>query len=608
MRYESVHSLVLRAAERFPNRRAVECPQGTLTYAALERRSRQIAQELYTSGAGGGRVIPVLAEDRREAIAAVLGILRIGGVFALLECAAPRLRLEGILGEIEPHYAIVGTGIPTPVEKLVGDLVPSGRLIHAAVETKDPVPERHDHPPRVHQPDPNDPYYVFFTSGSTGRPKGVVGRAESLSHYVGWLAGLLDARPGRRVSQLASLAFDAMVRDVFVPLCTGGTVCVPPAEIRISPHELGRWIEDSGIDLVNCVPTVFRGIANAALIDELEFTTLRCIAMAGESVSPADVGRWFDRYGERIQLLNLYGATETTVTRTYHFITRADADRTSVPIGQPMPGTRVDILDDRGHPCPQGAVGEIHIRSPYLALGYHRHPEATRAVFLPAGPDGDTGDVTYRTGDFGRLAPDGLLEFLGRRDQQVKIGGIRVELGEVEEALRRHPAVGDVAVTVDDQGEVPRLCAFIQAAAPSVGTREWESRQLRQHLANYLPDSLIPRLFVPVSELPRTISGKIDRRALPAPSPALESPVREHTAPRSWTEKALAEIWSGLLPEQTFGVHDDFFELGGYSLLVMQLLSRVRGELGAPIHLRDFLVSPTIESLAGQVDRALESQ
>ncbi|MEU2874987.1 non-ribosomal peptide synthetase [Streptomyces sp. NPDC007070] len=599
MAFQAVHGLVRQTAQRFPERIAVECPHGTLTYAELQARADELAVALRASGAGVGCVVPVFTEDRRELAVAILAVLQAGGVFVPLDLSAPRLRLRAMLTVTAPEWVVVGSSGEKVSAELLDETLPTARRIPLDL-TAEPTGRTLE---REHVHDPEDAAYIFFTSGSTGQPKAIVGRMRGIDHYIRWETELLGVEPGWRVSQLASPAFDAVLRDLFVPLVTGGTVCVPPAGLTLDGPALARWLDSERIDLVHCVPTVFRALLPTVTApDGPALSSLRCFALAGEALAPADVAQWFERHGERVKLLNLYGPSETTMTKTYHFVTPTDAERASVPIGKPMPGARVALLDGRGRPCEPGTIGEIHIRTPFMSLGYFHQPEATRAAFIPNPLGDDPEDFVYRTGDFARQLPDGNLEYVGRRDQQIKLGGVRVELGEVEHLLRAHPAVRDTAVVAapDDQGTPVYLCAFVEFVQPV------EAEVLRAHLAPRLPDAHVPRVIVPMDRLPRTISGKVDRRALPAPQlPASEAPKEDYVAPRTATEEALVAIWAQLLPTDKPGVRHDFFQLGGHSLLVMRLLASVTNEFGVEVPLQRFLAAPTIESLAALIEESL---
>ncbi|MFD6909045.1 amino acid adenylation domain-containing protein [Streptomyces sp. NPDC060077] len=598
MAFDPIHALVGQAAEKFSENVAVQTPQGKLTYADLAARSDRLAHELRATGASPGALVPVLTTDRREFAVAVLGILKAGAVFVPFDLAGPGLRLRDMLSGTAAEFAVTGAGEAERVAELLDTTLPQARRLVvdlAAPAGADPLAD-------PHVPEPDDPAYIFFTSGSTGTPKAIAGRMRGIDHYIRWETGLLGVEPGWRVSQFASVAFDAVLRDLFVPLTTGGTAVVPPPGLLLDGAELGRWIDGQKLDLVHCVPSVFRGLATAAeSADSPDFASLRAVLTAGEPLFPSDAGHWFARHGERVTLVNLYGPSETTMTKTFHVVTPADAERQLVPVGKAMPGTRIAVLDGRGKPSPQGTVGEIFIRTPFMSLGYYLRPDATLEAFVPNPLGENPDDIVYRTGDFGRILADGSLEFIGRKDHQIKIGGVRFELGEVEHLVRAHAAVREAAVVPvkDAAGEVTHLCAFVELAEAV------EPEEFGAYLGGRLPDIAVPRVFVPLDRMPRTISGKVDRRALPALILPQQASATEYVAPRTPTETALIRIWTELLPVEEPGIRHDFFESGGHSLLVMRLLSRIGAEFGVEIALQDFLAGPTVEAVAERIETAI---
>ncbi|MER5372954.1 non-ribosomal peptide synthetase [Streptomyces sp. NPDC002553] len=598
MAFDPIHALVGQAAARFPEQVAVQTPLGDLTYADLAARSDRLARELRAAGARPGALLPVLTTDRREFAVAVLGALKAGAVFVPFDLDGPALRLRDTLSGTAAEFAVTGADETERITELLATALPQARRIPvdlAAPADAEPLAD-------PHTPGPDDPAYLFFTSGSTGAPKAIAGRMRGIDHYIRWESALLGVEPGWRVSQFASVAFDAVLRDLFVPLTTGGTAVVPPPGLLLDGAGLGRWIDAQRLDLVHCVPSVFRGLAAAAeSADSPGLASLRAVLTAGEPLAPADARRWFARHGERVRLVNLYGPSETTMTKTFHVVTPADAERERIPVGKAMPGARIAVLDGRGRPSPQGTAGEIFIRTPFMSLGYHLRPDATLEAFVPNPLGDDPDDIVYRTGDFGRILADGSLEFIGRKDHQVKIGGVRVELGEVEHLIRAHPAVREAAVVPvkDADGDIAHLCAFVEL------TQAVEPEEVGALLGGRLPAVAVPQVFVPLERMPRTISGKVDRRALPAPTLPRQASTTPYVAPRTPTETALVRIWAELLPVDEPGVRHDFFESGGHSLLVMRLLSRIGTEFGVEIPLQDFLAGPTVEALAEHVETAM---
>jgi amino acid adenylation domain-containing protein len=446
--------------------------------------------------------------------------------------------------------------------------------------------------------DGDDACSIYFTSGSTGKPKAILGRLKGIDHFARWEAKALGIGEGTRVSQLASPCFDGFLKDVFVPLCAGGVVCAPESrKVVLEPGRLIDWVDVEGVEVLHCVPSVLRSLLNEGLEGKY-FSSLRWVVLAGEALLPADVKRWVEVFGERIGLVNLYGPTETTVTKLCYFVEAADAERPSVPIGKPIPGAAAMVMDRKGQPCAIGDAGEIHIRTPYRSLGYYNAPELTHEAFVPNPFSKDPNDLVYRTGDYGRLLEDGNLEFLGRRDQQVKVRGVRVELGEIENLLRRHAEVKDVAVIDREDGSGNKyLCAYVVLGKGTGAGR------LREYLAAQLPEFMVPSGFVEMKELPRTLNGKIDRKGLPA----LEEARREkktEVGPRTPVEEIVAGIWSEVLRVGQVGVEENFFELGGHSLLATQIISRIRESLHVELPLRALFEAPRLSDLARRIEQA----
>ncbi|WP_031068431.1 non-ribosomal peptide synthetase [Streptomyces sp. NRRL WC-3742] len=614
MAFEAIHSLVARSVARFPDRTAVETADAALSYRALDERADRVAAQLHRAGARAGSLVSVLAPDRADLATALLAVLRLGAVAAPLDGAAQTHRLSRLLSDAPPEVLLVGAG----QEKTAAEIAPAGLPLLELGAVQDGLTDDRGADYPRHVPGPDDPCYLFFTSGSTGRSKAILGRLGAVDHYLRWEAELLGVDSGWRVGQLISPAFDAVLRDLLLPLSVGATAVAPAPELRLDPAALAHWIDGARVDLVHCVPSVFRSLLPTALGDDLGFPALRCVALSGERLVPADAARWFDRYGERVRLLNLYGPSETTMTKLYHFVTPADTALRSIPIGRPMPDTEVLLLDERGEPVPEGRVGEIHLRTPYAALGYHRDPEATAAAFTTTPGSGSGPALTvYRTGDFGRLlpgaseaSPAGTLEFLGRKDHQVKIGGVRVELEEVEALLREHPSVAEAAVILTEpDGAPPLLCAFVEssgtsgASGASGASGVPDTDLLREHLAERLHPAAVPSVIVP-ARIPRTVTGKIDRKALRPPAPAAQTPADDAVAPRNATERTVAAIWTAVLAVPIEDVRTRFFTVGG-SLAVITVLSRIKDSFGVSLTLADFLAHQTVEGIARLVEKTL---
>ncbi|HEX8719954.1 MAG TPA: amino acid adenylation domain-containing protein [Pyrinomonadaceae bacterium] len=616
MTSQNIQDLFSQAAEKFSGREAVVRAGGAaVTYGELERESNRLANYLLSLGASKGSPVAILSEDAVAVITAILGVLKAGCVFVPLDPHIPARRLRSMAGEVAPRWFLVAPGLAGLAAEVAGEGAALVRLGAAGggvaqggtepsggpAELSGGLAEFADTSRPGVESSPDDVCYVYFTSGSTGNPKGIAGRLKGIDHFIRWEIENLGVGPGTRVSQLLSFTFDGSLRDIFVPLCAGGTVCVPEGrETLLDARRLVEWLDEERVEVVHCVPSVFRALVNESPGAE-RFRALRYILMAGEPLLPADVRRWTETFGERVSLVNLYGTSETTMAKFVYFVRPEDVDRPSIPVGKPMPGARALVLDEKGRPCPTGVVGEIYIRTPYRSHGYYNRPELTAEVFVPNPFGTDPSDIVHRTGDLGRVLEDGNFEFLGRKDRQVKVRGVRVELGEVENVLRGHPAVKDVAVV--DQEDPSRnkfLCAYVVAREPV------EFGALRDYMAEYLPDFMLPSAFLLMDRLPRTISGKVDRRALP---PIAQKAGRgaDYLAPRTQVEEVLAGVWAQVLGVTRVGVRDNFFHLGGHSLMATQIASRMRNAFQVDLPLQSLFETPTVEGLAARVEQAMAS-
>jgi amino acid adenylation domain-containing protein len=607
---ESIQQMFVAAAAKFADHTAIEHCGERLTYRELDARSNTLASLLTVAGAGKGTVVAILAEDPVRVMTTIIGILKAGAVFVPLDPHIPEKRLKAMLSLVNPGWFVLEA---TLYDKLCR-IVPAGdfKARVLCLDQENIVGAKHPQLTSISaQPadctrftpvasDPDDLCYIYFTSGSTGSPKAIAGRLKGIDHFIRWEIETLGISPADRVSHLLPSSFDGSLRDIFIPLCSGGTACIPESkETILDAGKLAAWIEQQRISIVHCVPSLFRSLVNGALNSAM-FSSLRYILMAGEALLPADVARWMDIFGERIGLVNLYGTSETTMAKFSYFVTTADRHRRSIPIGKPIRGAKALLVDEQGKPCSPGTIGEIYIRTPYRAHGYYNQPELTQQVFIQNPFSNDPGDIVYRTGDLARVLEDGNFEYLGRRDQQVKIRGIRVELKEIESLLRGHQEVADVAVIdrADAAGD-NYLCAYL-VMRNGTGPEE-----LRGFLADLLPDYMVPSAFVMLDELPLTISGKVDRRALPVPGHGRAGLQEEYVAPSNSVEDLLAGIWTQVLGVAQIGVHDNFFQLGGHSLKATQVVSRLRPTFDVEIPLSILLEAPTVAGLARHVEAAV---
>ena len=598
---EGVLARIARQVRAAPDAFAIEWQDRSCTYAELQAHSDRIARQLQHLGCTGGEIVALLLPDPIEHIAAVLGTLKAGAVFMTLETGDPLARLQSLVARVAPRWWIaehdsaqvlaqVSAGQPEPLQGLWLGLAAVPGLTPLTVETA-PV-----------EPPDADACYLFFTSGSTGQPKPILGRSQSLAQFIDWEIEAFGVGRGCRVSQLTAPTFDAWLRDVFVPLCAGGTVCVPPQR-RPEPDRLLAWLDESRVELVHCVPSVLRALlAYAKQADEAlpALAALQRVCLSGEPVLPALVQAWRAAFGERIELVNFYGASETTMIRCWHRISGDDAARGFIPIGRPIAHTQAIVLDGQGRPCAPGTPGEIWLRSRFFTHGYHGDAARTAEVFVANPLRAHDELLAYRSGDLGVVLDDGSLRCLGRRDGQVKVNGVRIEVGEIENVLLSHPQVREAAVVAhgDDDGGT-RLSAHVVADA--------ETQVLHAHLAQRLPASLLPQRISLHEVLPLTSSGKIDRKALAARDDGAAQEAPSYIEPATETERTLAALYAQVLGREPIGREGDFFALGGHSLQALMLLARIRKHFDTQLPLRTLFETRTVRGLAEAID-ALRSQ
>jgi amino acid adenylation domain-containing protein len=595
-----VQEMFRQAAGRFGDRPAIEWEGHQVSYRRLESQAARLARDLRAAGAEKGSLIAILADRTADVIAAMLAVLETGCAFVPIDLHFPAATLPAVVAEARPRLWLVSERQVETLESL--------RREHGFEATAMPIAESWvreaaDELRLALPAEPGDPdalSYVYFTSGSTGRPKGIAGRLQAIDHFIRWEMETFGVGEGTRVSQLTSPAFDAFLRDVFTPLAAGGTVCVPAGRQSIldGGGRLAEWIESQRVEILHCTPSLFRLILGQELTPA-SFPALRWVLLAGEPLLPSDVRSWYSLLGERIRLVNLYGPSETTMVKLFHIVLPEDGQTRTVPIGRPMPGARAIVIDEKGKPCPPDKLGEIYIRTLYRSLGYLNRPDLTAESFIQNPFSDRPDDIVYKTGDLGRLREDGTFEFGGRRDTQVKVRGVRVEIAPIEDLLRAHPRVADAAVVdrADTQGN-KFLCAYV------VPRGAVDPAALAEALRGALPESAIPSAFVLLDGLPRTLSGKVDRRSLPNPGES----GREHVPPRTPVEETLCGIFSELLGVPQIGIRDHFFELGGHSLLATMLLSRIRSAFRVEVPLRDVFRTPTPEGLALTVVRLRTEQ
>jgi amino acid adenylation domain-containing protein len=589
--YEAVQDLFDQAAAEFSGSLAIDNVVRRVTYGELRTEIERLADVLAGRGVSESTIVSIFLTDTVGIITSILATLKAGGVFCPLDPTFPEKRLEVMVASAAPKICITHSQFYEKWQRVVAELPSAPEILLI-----DDLPQRDGYRRESRPSNPDAPCSIYFTSGSTGKPKAILGRLKGIDHFIRWEIEAVGARPGTRVSQLASPSFDGFLKDAFVPLCSGGMICAPEnRDIILDAGRLIDWLDVEQVEVLHCVPSVFRALMTQGLNPQY-FESMKCVVLTGEPLYPADVKRWMEVFGDRIKLLNIYGTTETTLSKFAYEVKPEDVERPSIPVGRPIKGSAMIVVDQYGQPCGIGDVGEIYIRTPYRSFGYYREPELTKQVFIPNPFGSDPADIVHKTGDYGRLLATGDLEHLGRRDQQVQVRGVRVELGEIENLLRAHQAVADVAVIDREDADGNKfLVVYVMM------TNGTSTNALREYLAQQLPQTMLPSAFVELDQLPRTLNGKIDRKALPALEAIQAGRESGDSAPRGPIEEIVAGIWSEVLKVPAVGREDNFFNLGGHSLLVTQAILRVRDILKVEMPIRSLFESPTVAEFASLI-------
>jgi amino acid adenylation domain-containing protein len=574
-----VHEMVTAQAQRSPDKTAVAFADQVLTYGELEQRANLAAHRLRRAGAGPGTIVAICVERSMEMVVGMLGILKSGAAYLPLDPRYPPARLAFMLGD-------AGAEVVLTQRPLVGSL-PHGTVKAVCIDEPGELEEgpADAEPPK--RTAPESLAYVMYTSGSTGRPKGVRVSHANVINLIMALAQEPGVGPDDTVLSVASYSFDMSVGDVWATLGVGARLILASRRVAADGRRLGRLIDDSGISLMHATPATWQ-----MLVDTGWRGRRRLVAVSGgEPLSPALAGALLDRCGA---LWNGYGPTETTVYATFSRVSAG----VPITVGRPIRNVRAYVLNKARQLLPLGVPGEIWIGGGGVALGYLNRPEETAERFLadPFVPGGRM----YRTGDLAQLLVDGQIKHLGRLDDQIKVRGFRIEPGEIEAALKLHPAVRSATVVArEDRPGDRRLIAYVVPDGQHI-----LSAELRALLRRILPDYMVPSGFVTVDSLPVTPNGKLDRSALPPPAAAMTPDAqRQSAAPRTELEERLVRIWRQILGNEQIGLEDDFFELGGHSLLAARLLGEVEIEVGVQVPLASiFNVSTTVAGMASVIE------
>ncbi|HEY0737422.1 MAG TPA: amino acid adenylation domain-containing protein [Herpetosiphonaceae bacterium] len=586
-----IHTLFEEQAARTPAAIAVVAPTGQLSYRELNERANQVAHYLKARGVGPEVLVGVSIERSLELIISLLGVLKAGGAYVPIDPRYPQQRIAAMLQDTQLSMLITTERLKQQFAGYDGDrlyLDADGSAIEQQSRSNLEVAAQ-----------ATNLMYIIYTSGSTGVPKGVMMSHRAVCNHFAWMQARFPIDHNDAVLQQTSLSFDVSVWELFAPLAQGARLVIAGPGDEKDPPALAATIAAHHVTIIQIVPLLLR-----ILLEEAAFTQyagLRRVFCGGEAMPP-DLPEQFYAHATA-ELVNMYGPTETCIDATY-WVCERGAARARIPIGRPIGNAQAYILDQYRQIVPIGVAGELYIGGAGLARGYFNRPELTRERFVPHPFSADVAARLYKTGDRARSLPDGTIEFLGRIDRQVKLRGFRIELGEIEAALLSHPAIREVAVLDHDHPTGQQLVAYVVCAAGQHLT----SPELREYARQFLPEYMVPVACVILPALPMTANGKIDRAALPAPDLGEIAAGASYVAPQTPTEALLADIWTTILRRERVGIHDNFFDLGGNSLIATRCVAHVRDALQIDLQVRILFEAPTIAALGRIIDARESTQ
>ncbi|MCP4990322.1 MAG: non-ribosomal peptide synthetase [Colwellia sp.] len=579
-----IHTVFEETVKNFPHNIAIKEGEIEITYSALNKRANRLAHKLRNNGVGRHKIVGLFLPAGIDYVVGLLSVAKSGGIFMPLDVEFPKMRIKTLLDKTDPVVIISNHDNTPPVHK---------NIINYSLNDDEDLNILDIEPDLIS--DPDDGNYIMFTSGSTGDPKAILGCHKGLSHFIHWEIKEFNLDNSVRISQLAPTTFDVSLRDIFTPLITGGVLCIPSQEQRTNPRLLLKWMDGMGLTLVHCVPSLFR-----LLLRELEIRdstenvlhNLEHILLAGEAVYGNDVIRWRSLIKDRIELVNIYGPSETTLAKAFNRISEnVNEPGRIIPIGKPISNTAFLIIKKK-RLCKIGEIGEIYIKTPFRSKGYYKDPDATAACFVQNPLNTDNDDIIYKTGDSGRYLSDRSIEFLGRLDNQVKVHGIRVELGEIEKNILKNDLVSHAVVLAHkSKNDGNHLTCYYIEISPI------EGEDLKEYLRDFLPEYMIPGFFVKMDKFPLNLHGKIDRKALPKPEDLLYQNIG-YQEPEGEIETNLSNILGEIIGLKRVGVNNTFTELGGDSLSAIRTVSRIFQTFGVDIPFQDIFPNGTARTLA----------
>lgn len=585
--YQSIQERFCDQVHRRPEAIAISTEHNRYTYQEIHQRSNQVANVLLQLGIQKQERVAIFLERSVESIIVMLGILKAGGTYVPIDVKYPSERIQYILQDSQARVLITKVELEKEVTYYQGNMIIIGDVFKSAFVQDIP-----------NQNSVEDAAYMIYTSGSTGNPKGTLLKHHGVLNLVEWRAHTFRITENDIISQFYSHSFDSSVSEIFSALLTGARLYLLNEEQRFSTHAYCKAISTNRITITDVATAFFNQLATElsdTQIQQIQF--LRVLSMGGEAASAESIRIWQSKLKDRVLLVNEYGPTETTVSALYYPISKQiTSDSTHVPVGKPIANTNIYILNEHLQLCPIGVIGELYIESIGTAIGYHNQPERTAQSFVSHPFSTEPSARLYRTGDLVRLSQEGDVEYMGRRDRQVKLRGYRIELGEIEDSLIKEPRIQQAVVLL--QEEKQELHAYFTSS--DIATIDIE--EVYNHTARILPAYMVPKGYVCVQEIPITPNGKIDVVQLTAQYTVQYRQNKNNLRPTTETQMLLATVWEEVLGVQQIGLQDDFFALGGHSLKIMPTLVKLKPYFPT-LHIQDFFKYRTIEKLAEKIEK-----
>ena len=589
-----------KAFKTYSENIAIEKSDQKITYKNLNITTNKIANYFRQNNIAKGSHVAVITQNKISMIYAMIGIIKAGCVYVPIDENYPVKLIEQMINNVDIDYVLhSGFDEESDIPLLINNI--KNMNIEIIINTTD---EDSDIQDVVYYGD--DKIYIYFTSGTTGVPKAILGKNESLLQFLLWEIKEFLLDESLKASQLTSASHDPYLRDVFVPLLSGGTICIPDDDGFLRPDKLSAWLDNLNITLIHCTPSVFNIICSYRISSD-KFSNLKYILLAGEKLKPWILKPWYEIFGDRIQIVNLSGPTETTLAKLFYRVKPADVNLESIPIGKPIDLCKVIIMDNQMN---KSDYGEIYIRTQYMSLGYYKQPEETANSFIQ-NPFVEQKDIIYKTGDIGRLLHDGNIVFCGRNDKQVKLRGIRIELDEIEKRVLEFDGIVNCLVEYKETEHVEKAetnsgiydeqIIIIYYITDDVIDENLLKFYLKQHLPSYM----VPNYFIKINEIPLNKNGKVDYSGLPDYKELL---CKKHIEARTKTEKMVIEIWKNIIDVDNISVTDSFMDIGGNSLNILNLISNIYDEFNVEINLEDLFNDSTVEATAKYIDHALSEQ